>query len=190
MKKDFTQVYQFKISLLNIKPLIWRRIQVPENYTFWDLHVAIQNAMGWVGYHLHQFTLLDPLTKDRIFVADPDEEFTSDLMVIPERNTPVIKWFSAGRKSATYEYDFGDGWEHKITFEKILPREKGLKYPRCIAGARACPPEDCGGPWNYQDICAGKSETTLADYNDFDPEHFDVTEIEFDDPAKYSDLAW
>ena len=186
--RDFSQAYQFKIALKDINPLIWRRIQVPGNYTFWDLHVAIQNAMGWSGYHLHQFTLLDPLTKDRIFVADPVEEFASDLKIVPERETKISKWFSVGRKYAEYDYDFGDGWEHKITLEKILPPEKEAKYPRCIAGARACPPENCGGPWGYQEICDGKREF-MENFEDYDPEHFDVNEIEFDNPADYSYIA-
>jgi len=57
MKKKFDQVYQFKITLEGIRPPIWRRIQVPETYTFWDFHVAIQDVMGWLDYHLHEFEI-------------------------------------------------------------------------------------------------------------------------------------
>jgi hypothetical protein len=188
LKKTFSNAYQFKIALKNIKPLIWRRIQVPEYYTFWDLYVAIQDSMGWMGGHLHEFELNDPITKERIIVGTPDDEYPSAIRVLSERKLGISKWFSLGRKIATYTYDFGDGWEHRITLEKILPREKEVNYPRCLDGARACPPEDCGGPWNYQDICEGKSEAQ-EDYEDFDPEHFDIAEIEFNNPDKYLDLA-
>jgi hypothetical protein len=75
MKKKFDQVYQFKITLKGTKPPVWRRIQVPETYSFWDLHVAIQDAMGWSDYHLHLFEMVNPSTGIKMEIGIPDEEF-------------------------------------------------------------------------------------------------------------------
>jgi len=84
----------------------------------------------------------------------------------------------------TYTYDFGDGWEHDIVIEKILPPEKGKKYPICIDGKRACPPEDCGGPWGYRDLLKVIANPKHKEYKNmmewlggsFDPEQFDAEE--------------
>ena len=92
-------------------------------------------------------------------------------------------------KKAEYTYDFGDDWEHIVTLEKILPRDKGVEYPRCFQGKRACPPEDCGGIWGYEEICQGKSE--FQDYyKDFDSEYFDVNKVHFDNPEKRWKMAF
>ena len=74
MRGRFKKVYQFKITLKGIKPPIWRRIQVPENYTFWDLHVAIQDSMGWEDYHLHEFEILDPSKGLKVNIGIPPGE--------------------------------------------------------------------------------------------------------------------
>ncbi|PXF57027.1 MAG: hypothetical protein C4B59_15945 [Candidatus Methanogaster sp.] len=187
MKKKFDQVYQFKITLVGAKPPIWRRIQVPETYTFWDLHVAIQNAMGWEDYHLHEFKMVDPSTDSVVCIGIPDEDFGRELL--PERRRKIAKYFSMKNRSAGYVYDFGDNWEHKIQLEKILPREKGATYPICIKGERACPPEDCGGLWGYADILEVLEDPNNEEYEelldwvgeDFDPKHFDVAEVSFSD---------
>lgn len=93
--------------------------------------------------------------------------------------------------SAYYVYDFGDSWEHEIRLEKILPREK-RKYPACIAGKRACPPEDCGGIWGYEEFLEIIKDPEHEEYEDmldwvggeFDPEHFDIEDVQFDDPVQ------
>ena len=139
------KIYQFKISLKGIRPSIWRRIQIPENYDFYELHVAIQDAMGWYDYHLHQ-----------------------------------------------YEYDFGDSWEHKVVLEKIIPAEEGEKYPKCIAGKRACPPEDCGGIWGYEELLNIMSNPKHPKYKErkewlggkLEPEKFDPKAVVFEDPKE------
>jgi hypothetical protein len=80
MKKKYNQVYQFKIALEDSKPPIWRRIQVPETYTFWDLHVAIQDAMGWIDYHLHEFELVNPSTGLTVNIGSPNEDFGEEVL--------------------------------------------------------------------------------------------------------------
>ncbi|KAF5411511.1 MAG: hypothetical protein C5S38_09345 [Candidatus Methanophagaceae archaeon] len=178
MKKKYNQVYQFKITLKGIKPPIWRRIQVPEMYTFWELHLAIQNAMGWSDYHLHEFELVNPETGLKLLIGNPNEDFAEE--VLPELNQNIADYFSMENQSAVYTYDFGDSWEHKIQLEKILPCENGIKYPICIKGKRACPPEDCGGTWGYEELLAIIKDPKHEEYEEmlewlvgeFDPEHF------------------
>jgi len=130
MKKKFDQVYQFKITLRDIKPPIWRRIQVPETYTFWDLHVAIQDAMGWSDYHLHEFEMVDPSTGLKVNIGIPDE-------------------------------DFGGIWGYE-NFLEIINDPDNEEYEDMI--------EWVGG--------------------EFDPEHFDVKEVSFDDPDKRRRIAF
>ena len=196
MKKKFDQVYQFKITLRDIKPPIWRRIQVPETYTFWDLHVAIQDAMGWSDYHLHEFEIADPSTDLMVNIGIPDEDF--DREILPGWKQKIADYFSMGNRLAEYIYDFGDNWEHIIKLEKILPRDKNVDYPKCIAGKRACPPEDCGGIWGYENFLEIINDPDNEEYEDmiewvggeFDPEHFDVKEVSFDDPDKRRKIAF
>lgn len=199
MKKRFERVYQLKITLKGSEPQIWRRIQVPETYTFWDLHVAIQDAIGWEDSHLHEFEMPHPSTGEKVRIGIPDEEagfFRQE--TIPEQKQKISNWFSMENRVAGYTYDFGDNWEHKIQQEKILPIDKKIEYPVCIAGKRACPPEDCGGIWGYEGLLEAikdpnhkKHETMLEWIGDeFDPEHFDVKEVSFGDPDERRKFAF
>ncbi|MEW6740817.1 MAG: plasmid pRiA4b ORF-3 family protein [Nitrospirota bacterium] len=190
MKKGFKQIYQFKVTLKGIKPSIWRKIQVPEAYTFWDLHVAIQDVMGWQDYHLHEFEVIKPSSGRKVMIGFPDEEFGRD--VLPGWKQKIADYFSIENPSAEYTYDFGDNWRHEIKLEKILPREKGVKYPLCIDGKRACPPEDCGGTSGYENFLKILMDPRHERYEEmlewiggeFDPEHFDIREVYFDNPKK------
>ncbi|HEY3374605.1 MAG TPA: plasmid pRiA4b ORF-3 family protein [Candidatus Aquicultor sp.] len=201
MKKKFDNVYQFKIALKGIKPLIWRSIQVPETYNFWDLHVAIQDAMGWSDSHLHEFEMKDPLhgIKSKIGIpVDDFDLFPYEHKVLPERNQKIADWFSKTNTTAKYTYDFGDDWVHDVRLEKILSRGKDFTYPRCLTGERACPPEDCGGVWGYEDLLEIIRDPNHKEYEDIiewldgelDSEHFSIEEVEFDDPAKRWKLAF
>ncbi len=196
MKKKYDRVYQFKITLKGIRPLIWRRIQVPETYSFWDLHIAIQDAMGWLDYHLHQFEMVDASTGMEVIIGIPDKE--SGLEILPEMKQKIAEFFSMENRSADYVYDFGDYWEHKILLEKILPRDKNIDYPICVAGKRACPPEDCGGIGGYEDLLEIISDPDHEEYEEMkewlggeiDTEHFDAKEVSFDDPDKRRKIAY
>lgn len=183
-RKKFNNIYQFKITLKYTKPPVWRRIQVPENYTFWDLHVAIQDAMGWEDYHLHEFRLVHPSTGTKGYIGVPDKNaLLMSWEVLAGWDQKIASWFSMQNRKAAYLYDFGDGWEHAVVLEKILPRDKNVMYPICIEGRRACPPEDCGSIPGYEGICQGVHEFQ-EEYKDYDPEHFDPQEIYFDDPEE------
>lgn len=183
MKKDFNQVYQFKIILKGTKPPVRRRIQVPETYTFWDLHVAIQDSMGWLDCHLHTFQMIDPSTMRKREVGIPDDEVEFDRDTLAGWKQKIADWFSLENPLAQYLYDFGDEWIHEVKLEKILPRQENVIYPVCLGGKRACPPEDCGGIWGYEEICKGESEFQ-DEYADYDPEYFNPEDITFDDSKK------
>jgi hypothetical protein len=195
MKKKFDQVYQFKITLQEIKPPIWRRIQVPQTYTFYDLHVAIQDVMIWSDYHLHEFEIKDPSTGLKIVIGFPDDEFGRDILAGQKQK--IAKYFTMENPYADYVYDFGDFWQHKIQLEKILPREENVEYPICIKGKRACPPEDVGGIGGYEDFLKIIKNPKHKEYEEmlewaggeFDPEQFDCEEIIFMDPAKRLKMA-
>ena len=191
-KSKQVDIYQFEISLKEVNPPIWRRIQVPESYNFWDLHVAIQDSMGWWDSHLHSFTLENPETGEETEIGIPGDEFWDEVPTRPGWKEKISKWFTEKNKKAEYVYDFGDDWHHEIKLEKILPKEEKIKYPRCIAGERACPPEDCGGIWGYHDLLEIISDPAHEEYEElmewlgggYDPEAFDPTRVEFDKPKE------
>lgn len=192
MSKTPQNIYQFKIALEGIKPAIWRRIQVLGSYSFWDLHVAIQDAMGWEDCHLHEFEILNPKTGEKDLIGAPVDSEWGEVDVLPGWKTPLSLYFSPSNKKAIYEYDFGDSWEHKVSLEKVLPLELGAKYPKCLAGERSCPPEDCGGVWGYEELLEIIKDPNHEEYKErvewlgrsFNPEDFNPNSIIFDDPKK------
>ncbi len=165
-------IISLKVTLRGAKPPIWRRLLAPANMTLADLHEAIQRAMGWDGGHLHVFDIDGRSYGDRSAVDDVADE--NRLTLDGVRRSGVARF--------AYTYDFGDDWEHTITIEKTLPAAQGTTYPACIAGKRACPPEDCGGPWGYQellDIIADPAHPERVERlewlgEEFDPEEFSV----------------
>jgi hypothetical protein len=172
------QVYQLKITLRNSYPPIWRRIQV-EDCTLDKLHEHIQTAMGWTNSHLHHFRLGDQLYGDPELMQENFDEFDyedstrtllSEVLTEPGR-----------RRRLVYEYDFGDSWEHEVVREKCLPAAAGTRYPLCVAGAQACPPEDVGGVWGFADYVEAirdphheRHHELLEWGGDFDPDSFDA----------------
>ncbi|MCG2711387.1 MAG: hypothetical protein L6416_03575, partial [Candidatus Omnitrophica bacterium] len=147
MAKDkLNCIYQIKITLENIKPAIWRRILVKADINLFTLHVILQEVMGWEGSHLHHFFI------NGEYYGRPDPEFDISAEKINEKKVKLKNALKQEKQKFEYEYDFGDGWRHEIIVEKILPLEKGKYYPVCVDGARACPPEDCGGVPGYADF--------------------------------------
>ncbi len=145
--------------------------------------------MGWPDYHLHEFEMLNPSSGERARIGIPDEDFEYDKKTLPGWRRKIADWFSMQNTSALYKYDFGDNWRHTVTLEEILPRQRDVTYPRCVGGRRACPPEDCGGTWGYQDICDGKS-AFQENYWDYNPNYFNAAEVRFDDPDKRWTIAF
>lgn len=202
-RRPFKNVFQFKCTLLDTKPPVWRRLQVPESYTFYDLHVAIQDAMNWLDYHLHCFKIPGIGTSENIahiecpwgepWEMDPNWLFTTEV--------PLKDYLKKSTDRAIYNYDYGDNWQISVTLEKILPKTKNAAYPVCIGGKLAAPPEDCGSiPGYYQCIEAFEAAEELKkrfdeeDHDeqwdllvwlgDWNPHEFDPKKIRFDSPRE------
>lgn len=190
-KAKMKTVHEFRITLRGIRPPIWRRIRVPTNYSFWDLHVAIQDAMGWLDSHLHAFR---PESDDEIEIGIPsDDPFVEDTIeMLAGWHTPMTEYLAAPGDRIEYAYDFGDDWTHDVVLDAVVERESRRKYPICVDGARACPPEDCGGVQGYKDLLKILADPEHDEYasmtewlgRPFDPEAFDPGRMRFEDPQE------
>lgn len=171
--------FQLKVTLADTKPPIWRRVLVDGNATLDHVHEVIQAAFGWWNYHLHEFEV----GRTRYGVPDPDEDWGE-----PPRDERRTRLDAIAGEGSTfrYTYDFGDGWEHRVTVEKVLPAGSVATVPACIDGRRACPPEDCGGTWGYRELLEILADPEHPEHDErrdwlgrpFDPEAFDPSEFE------------
>jgi hypothetical protein len=126
------------------QPVVWRTFIVPGSMTLGKVHRVVQAVMGWQDYHLHEFRF------DAVRYGVPDLD---DQSIWNEAPVTLVKALGP-KTSFDYDYDFGDGWEHRVTVEQTLPPDPAFQWPRCTAGENACPPEDVGGPWGYADFLA------------------------------------
>jgi hypothetical protein len=175
-------IYQLKITLNDIRPPIWRRVQT-RDCTLGRLHDLIQMVMPWDDFHLHEFEI----GAQRFGALEQwqDNFWGEDPEVGNERKVKLSQLVGQGVKKFHYQYDMGDSWAHTITIEKTLPAEPGVKYPRCIAGERAGPPEDSGGPWGYGDFVEAVQNPRHDRHDEllewvggeFDPETFDLEAV-------------
>lgn len=148
--KSKPKVYEFSISLAETSPKVWRKVLAHEFIELNELHLLIQMAMGWEDYHLYSFFI-----NDKHYT---DEESALELNHC-ESDGVLLCDILADTKNFTYTYDFGDDWKHEIEITNILEDDPRMKYPVCIDGENACPPEDCGGPYRFEElkkIIAGK----------------------------------
>ncbi len=145
-------VVVLKVTLRSIKPPIWRRLVVPATMTLVDLHEAIQAAMGWHGAHLHVFDIAGRQYGDPQILED----------VASETGLTLNSVLRSGVVRFTYTYDLGDNWQHQVLIERTQPALDAGQYPACVAGKRHCPPEDCGGPWNYADLLVAMADPGYA----------------------------
>ncbi len=173
--------FDLDVSLRGTEPPVWRRFLLQHDATFADLHEAIQDAMGWQNYHLWQFQ--DPGAAGHV-VTGPVEAFEGLDTPPPAASTlKVSAFFGApgGRSACLYLYDFGDQWEHDVRLRGIVTAAESFER-RLSDGARACPPEDCGGPPGYADavrlIRRGRrartedEEDLLETFRDWQPDAF------------------
>lgn len=176
------QVLQMKITLLYLKPLVWRRFLILNNETLCNLRVAVQIVMGWQDSHLDCFTVGNDrysisrshMGEDFGLAGDKPAEPAVLAYTLPKPGEPFY-----------YTYDFGDSWEHELVVEKVLPIDPEVDYPCCLKGARACPPEDCGGPPGYMDLLQVLKKPKHEEYQDmlewlgkkFDPKTFDLDKV-------------
>ena len=185
-------VLQFKVTLKYSKPPIWRRIQILSSSTFLDLHAAIQDSFGWEDCHLHHF-MFGVRHEEPVLIGPKDPEdwgFEDDK--IREKEVVLSDWFQHEGRICTYEYDFGDSWEHTVLLEKIIAAESSMIYPRCVAGKRACPPEDVGGVPGYEQKLEILQHPHSKYYReikqwmgDFDSERFNPEEVVFMDVDRH-----
>jgi hypothetical protein len=180
MSGPVDSISQVKISLLgSSKPPVWRRLLIPADIQLDRLHGVIQAAMGWEGYHMHIFS---DGTRE-YGLADPE------LGHRDERKATLGQLLEREGERMRYTYDLGDGWEHEIVVEKVLTAEPDVRYPVCVAGKGACPPEDCGGMWGYghlREVLVDPADEEhgemlewlgLQTAAEFDPARFDVDEV-------------
>ena len=176
--------YQLRVALKGARPPIWRRFLVPPTITLESLHDVLQVVMGWHDGHLHmfikgrqRFSLPNPWMDDWAPMGGPRE--------LDERGYRVNQLLKREKDWIDYEYDFGDGWTHRITLQKILPRDPQVRLPACVAGKRQCPPEDCGGIWGFYEKLRILEDPDDEEYedirewmgDDFDPDDFSVDEV-------------
>lgn len=142
-KQQPPTIYKISVELEEIEPIIWRRFLVPSTVTLHRLHLILQEVMGWTNSHLYRFEI----GKKEYGMPNPDNEFYE----LDFENSMRAKLGAtvASERKFVYEYDFGDGWTHKLTVEDIIDAKPRERYPLCLEGERACPPEDCGGPRGY-----------------------------------------
>jgi hypothetical protein len=178
-KQKESKIYQIRVTLKYSRPPIWRRIQVAGETTLHELHNILQRVMGWDDSHLHQFTI-----GDRTY-GGSDYESGSAPKRRASGNLSLGEVVRHEKSKFIYEYDFGDSWRHVLLVEKILPPEEGVRYPRCLAGRRACPPEDSGGVYGYYEKLEALRDPEHPEHKDivdwmgedFDPEAFDLEDI-------------
>src|SRR6266704_3127079 len=137
-------VYQLRVVLRGVSPLIWRRLLVRSHSTIADLHASLQRVLGWSDEHLNPFVIHG---RDYGVWHDGGIGLRDD-----PRHVRLANLGLRARERFLYEYDFTDGWQHDVRIEQILPLEPGWCYPVCRGGRRAAPPEDCGGPWAFLEL--------------------------------------
>jgi hypothetical protein len=172
-----TQIYQIKVTLQGSDPPIWRRIQVRGDTPLDKLHDILQVVMGWTNSHLHQF-----IVGEAYF--GPSNPYYEELELSDESAFKLSRITRSEGSAFIYEYDFGDSWTHELRVEKIIPPEGG-QYPVCLAGERACPPEDVGGVWGYEEFLEAIRDPDHPEHEryiewiggEFDPEAFDLEAV-------------
>ncbi len=176
-------VYQLKVTLRGSRPPIWRRVLVPGRYTLGDLHWVIQFVMGWTNSHLHHFDVFGTYYSLPMPYSGWEDAEEQDA-----RKVRLAEIAPQAKTKFRYEYDFGDSWDHDVLVEKILPPDPKLKHPVCLAGKRACPPEDVGGVWGYAEFLEAIADPEHEEHEmylewiggEFDPEAFDLEAVNRD----------
>ncbi len=140
MSESAPSIYQLKVVLRHVTPLVWRRVLIRSDTTIAQLHHIVQVTMGWEDGHLHRFRIHGrdySSTSGGAIASDPQSVILASFRLRP-------------RERFTYLYDFSARWHHDIRLEQILALDQRRLYPVCIGGKHACPPDDCGGPDDYR----------------------------------------
>ncbi|MGB6352693.1 MAG: plasmid pRiA4b ORF-3 family protein [Steroidobacteraceae bacterium] len=177
-KKTALKIYDLRVELEEIEPLIWRRILVPGQITLPQLHDLLQLVMGWTNSHLHSFEV-----GERTFGMDGTD--LEELNMLNEKKFTLDAVLGDSIREFLYEYDFGDSWRHRVTITPIAKPRTDWSYPLCVAGARAAPPEDVGGVGGYEEFLSAIEDPKHEEHDRmlewvggaFDPAGFDLNEI-------------
>lgn len=161
MSEDPPSALLLKVHVLEVSPMVWRRLRVPETTTLAELHRVVQVAMGWEDYHLHRFQIHGRDYGGGGFTSGASER------------VPLSEFAFRSGDTFLYEYDFGDQWDHEVRVEDLLDSAPKNAVPACTGGSRACPPEDSGGPWMYMERLRALKSRRRADLGQgFDPALF------------------
>jgi len=178
------RIARLTVTLLGTEPAVWRQIEVPAGSTFARLHTFLNTAMGWDDLHLHSFSF-----GDRV-VGGPELNDGYGPKVEEEQDLTLADALADGHRQLLYTYDFGDDWCHDVVVDAVEDAVEGVFYPRCVAGARACPPEDVGGAPGYAVFLDAMADTRHPEHaeqilwleevygaGELDPEAFDAEAV-------------
>ena len=178
---DDKKVYQLKVTLLDTSPPVWRRFLAPAEVSLDRLHLMLQQVMGWENYHLYRFQIASAEYSE----LDDDEQ--DDWLDYEDSRQATLGRLVSDRGTRfLYVYDFGDNWRHELWLEDVLEGKPDAGYPLCVGGRRACPPEDCGGPWGYAEMLEVVADPDHPEHLDrvewlgegFDPDAFDADRVD------------
>jgi hypothetical protein len=166
------------VTLHGVRPPVWRRLEVQSNITLDKLHAVLQIAFAWENSHMHEFQI----GSRRFGRPDVEGGWAEPGDTESENSTTLSQVMRRKGAKLLYVYDFGDSWEHEVVAEDIVPTEPTVRYPRCLDGRRAAPPEDCGGAWGYEELLRVLGDPTHEEHAErrewlgegFDPERFDL----------------
>lgn len=157
-------IARLRIDLDEVRPRVWRRVEVPVDIGLDDLHLVIQAVMGWEDAHLYEFRR--GRTVYGYGIPDPEWDIPgSD--PLPAEEARLRDLLGRRAKVFTYAYDFGDDWRHTVRVEARTPAAPDTPYPRFLGGEGRCPPEDIGGPWGYAEFLAAIADPAHERHDEF-----------------------
>lgn len=187
-------MHRLKVTLRSVKPPVWRRIEVPSDVSLAELSDLLEASMGWIGGHLHVFEA------DGVIYERPDPEEGLSRRAEDEAEHRLGDVLGEVGAKLRWDYDFGDGWQHNVVVEAIEPLDPAVEYPRCVTGRRACPPEDCGGPWGFEELLGAIADPAHQRHDEltewlppgYDPSAFDPEQATEDmrSPRPLADDWW
>jgi hypothetical protein len=180
IKVASSEFIEIKVTLNEVEPPVWRKFIISTDANLKELHMVIQKTMGWQNSHLHDFSINNG--KQRFSPKDMSESFDNDDESEDSSEVTIADLMMMKIEDFQYNYDYGDGWEHSIEIGKEVLPQAGVKYPLCTEGSGACPPEDCGGPYGYLNLCKILSNPKDEEYKEmrewvgreFDPTKFSI----------------
>ncbi len=178
MSSTTGSIHRVKATLRDTKPPVWRRLEVPSDMSLAAFHEVLQTAFDWWNYHLHEFR-----NKLEVYGVPGAEDFGPEPQS-DETQYTIATLLPKVKSTAVYTYDFGDDWQHDLVLEAIVEPEPEAAYPRCTAGKRRGPPEDCGGPWGFQEYLEAIADPAHPEHESmmewrgpFDGAAFDAAEV-------------